>query len=130
MSKIQDLKKAKRELKELKENFDELDKLGTYNRLFSLCDDIDCQVSGLDLAEFLNDEQYIPADGEDMYYCLDECHNDITRLRYFIGDTYDDDLYQIDGYGNLKNVTASDLEDVIDTIIEKIDREIEDEKQM
>ena len=34
----------------------------------------------------------------------------ISRMRIFINHTYEDDIYQLDGYGNLANITTEDLD--------------------
>lgn len=49
----------------------------------------------------------------------------IARLRYFINNTYDADIYKIDGYENLENVTDSDFKYCADELIKKISEEIE-----
>ena len=49
---------------------------------------------------------------------------DLTRLRYFINDTYDDGIYYINAYGNLENVTTDDISYCIDEAIEKLEESI------
>ncbi|GHV00909.1 hypothetical protein FACS1894211_09490 [Clostridia bacterium] len=52
----------------------------------------------------------------------------LARIRHFIGDTHDDEIYRFDGYGNLANVDKGDFEDVIYNVQEKIIEAIEPEK--
>lgn len=48
----------------------------------------------------------------------------ISRLRYFINTTYDLDIYKLDGYGNLENVTDWDFEYCADECIKKLESEL------
>lgn len=57
-------------------------------------------------------------DDEILEYLIEQCNNDITRLRYFIGDTYGADIYKLDVYGNLENVDMNDIIECIDEAIE------------
>ncbi len=48
----------------------------------------------------------------------------VSRLRCFIGDTYDANLYRLDGYGNLANVDNSDFEYLINDIVQSLEEDI------
>lgn len=54
----------------------------------------------------------------------------LERLRYYINDTsfYDQEIFRIDGYGNLKNIYKEDLEDLKSEILDKIEM-IENEER-
>ena len=53
----------------------------------------------------------------------------ISRLRCFINNTYDANIYKLDGYENLENVSDSDFEYCIDECIEKLQQALESEKE-
>lgn len=59
-------------------------------------------------------------DEEIMEYLIKENSTSLCRLRYFINDTYDADIYKLDGYGNLENVSNDDFEFCIDECINKL----------
>lgn len=63
-------------------------------------------------------------DEESLEYIVKENATDLSRLRCFIGKTYDDDIYKFDGYGNLQNVDISDFEGLIDDIVSDLKCEI------
>ena len=46
------------------------------------------------------------------------------KERVFINDTYDANLYRLDGYGNLTNVDISDFEELIDDLVNDLERDI------
>ena len=58
------------------------------------------------------------------YIVKKESLGGISRLRCFIGDTYDANLYRLDGYGNLANVDNSDFEYLIDDIVQSLEEDI------
>ena len=65
---------------------------------------------------------------DDMAIHIERAENDINRLRCFIGDTHYANIYKLDGYGNLQNISLSDLEDACDYVIETAKTEIKDLK--
>ena len=64
--------------------------------------------------EFIDDEllEYLIKDNAEM---------GLARLRYFINDTYDDDIYLLNAYGNLENVNDDTFSSAIDIIIDNIE---------
>lgn len=45
----------------------------------------------------------------------------LLRLNYYLGDTnLNDEIFKLDGYGNLENITIDDLNNLKDEIIENI----------
>ena len=53
----------------------------------------------------------------------------LLRLWYFMGDcNFNNNLFRIDGYGNLADITKEDLENLKEEILESIDYELEDEE--
>lgn len=72
----------------------------------------------LELVEFVNDDV--------LDYLIKENSGSLERLRYFINDTEKDNIYKLNGYGNLENVDKSDFEYCIDEAIEKLKESLED----
>lgn len=60
-------------------------------------------------------------DEELVNYLLENIGNDITRLRYFIGDTMSDDIYIVNDYGDLENVSMDDIIMCIDELLEMLE---------
>ena len=117
MSLINDKRKIIKALNEEKE------KIGyaseeEYKKIYNLCSSDEV------LIEYLDEQNYITSDDEDRV--IAENSDSIDRLRYFIGDTYSAEIYRIDGYGNLENVTSEDLKDLCDDLIHELRREIQD----
>lgn len=76
-------------------------------------------------------ETYNFVDDEILIYLIEREKNnygyyDLNRLRYFIGDTYDDSIYILNGYGNLENVTQNDFIYCIDEAIERLQESLEE----
>lgn len=57
-------------------------------------------------------------------YIVKENATDLSRLRGFINNTYADNIYMLDGCGNLRNVDADDFENLIDNIISVLQDEV------
>lgn len=58
------------------------------------------------------------------YLIQEESKNGLTRLRCFINDTYDDDIYLLNAYGNLENVNDDTFSSAIDEMIDYINDNI------
>lgn len=127
MSKLNDLRQVKRELKDIKENFD-YDYEKTYANIYNACVDLDNNYGDIYLCDFIQEQNFISADEVEEFF-IRENADSLTRLRYFIGNTYDDTIYRIDAYGNLANVDSSNFKCLIDDLIEQIDDYINEEKQ-
>ncbi len=117
MSLINDKRKIIKALNEEKEKIDYASE-EEYKKIYNLC-----STDGV-LIEYLDEQNYITSDDEDRI--IAENSDSIDRLRYFIGDTYSAEIYRIDGYGNLENVTSEDLKDLCDDLIHELRREIQD----
>lgn len=57
-------------------------------------------------------------------YIVKENATDLSRLRCFINNTYEDNIYMLDGYGNLRNVDNGDFENLIDDIVSYLQNEV------
>ncbi|MBP3345182.1 MAG: hypothetical protein J6K97_03155 [Clostridia bacterium] len=117
MSLINDKRKIIKALNEEKEKIDYASE-EEYKKIYNLCSSDEV------LIEYLDEQNYITSDDEDRVSA--ENSDSIDRLRYFIGDTYSAEIYRIDGYGNLENVTSEDLKDLCDDLIHELRREIQD----
>lgn len=112
------------QLEELRGNLSH-DMSRNYSDLWNLCADFDNENQGspyltdtIQEAEFV--DEYLLED-----YMKNQDLTDINRLRCFIGDTYSDDIYRFDGYGNLANVDNSDFEEVIDNLLYELNGAIQ-----
>ena len=93
----------------------------TYCKLWNMCADFDNK-HRTSLTDFITNYDFVTEDI--LEYVVKENATDLCRLRNFIGDTYDADIYRLDGYGNLANVDNGDFEDVIDELIENLQDQI------
>ena len=103
------------ELLELKNDLS-YDQSGNYSKIWNACADYDNNHRGVYLTDRIIEKDFVTE--ELLEYIVKENATDLSRLRYFIGDTYDDDIYRLDGYGNLANVDTDDFEDLIDELTE------------
>ncbi len=116
MSEIRDRRQLIRDLKDLQEN----GLIGVereYNQIYNLCCDIDNKYGNYELTDHITEQDFVLND-EILDGLIKQNSDDIDRLRCFIGDTYSADIYRIDGYGNLANVTSGDMEMLVDELID------------
>ena len=119
MSLINDKRRIIKELNDIKETID----CGTedeYKKIYNACSADD------DILDYLEEQNYVTSDDEDMV--ISENSDSIDRLRYFIGDTYSTDIYRIDGYGNLENITSEDLKDLCDDLVVQLRTQVQELK--
>lgn len=126
MREITRRKKLINELNEAKENLGVFTK-DNYDKIYKILEEFDDEnctyyIDNLRQSDFLEDD--------DLDYFLEkEVKDGVDRLRCFINDTYSDDMYRLDGYGNLANITIGDFENLIDDLIYQIEQDIEDLRQ-
>lgn len=106
-----------KELREMKENLS-CDMEQNYCDIWNACADYDNNHRGSYLTDRITEQDFI--DEELLEYIVKDNATDVSRLRCFLGDTYDADIYKLDGYGNLQNVDTGDFEDLIDVLIENL----------
>lgn len=120
------MKKLLEEFKQKIENIEiTYDYEETYSNLYNTCIDYMNESQNGDF-EYLFDEiiDYDMAE-ERARYELNE--GGLVRLYYFLGDANcNNDIFKIDGYGNLTDIHKEDLEDLKQEILEKIE-ELESE---
>ena len=119
MSLINDKRKIIKALNEEKEKIDYASE-EEYKKIYNLCSSDEV------LIEYLDEQNYITSDDEDRV--IAENSDSIDRLRYFIGDTYSAEIYRIDGYGNLENVTSEDLKDLCDDLVAQLRTQVQELK--
>ena len=94
-----------------------------YANLWNACADYDNNHHGSYLTDKITDYDFV--DDEILeYIVIKEAKGGVDRLRFFIGDTYSDNIYRLDGYGNLANVDNSDFEYLIDDIVQTLEEDI------
>lgn len=120
-------------LKELKNKIEEIeityDYDETYSNLYNTC------------IEYMNETQdfdceYLFEDFVDYEMAEDRAKNELEnygleRLTYFLGDTtfYMQNLFRINAYGNLENITKEDLDILKEDLIDYINNKLESEEQ-
>jgi len=113
----------KTELQDLKENLG-YDHEQNYKKIRDLC--LGYEYQDIDLLDLVDAENFMVDEQVSDYI---QRNPDEARLRNFFGKTYTDSIYKMNGYGNLVNVSSSDFEDLIDSLVEKIEEEIKSEQQ-
>lgn len=118
-------------LKELKDKIEEInityDYEEIYSNLYNTCIEYMNEMQDFDLdylfEKFINYEEA----EERAKYELE--NNGLMSLQYFLGDTtfYMQNLFKINGYGDLENVTRKDLEILKEELIDYIDNKLESE---
>lgn len=117
-------------LEELKDKIEEIeityDYEDTYNNLYNTVIDYENDTQDWDFDYLL--EEYVSYDlAEDI--AKNELENGgLVRLYYFLGDAnLNNDLFRINGYGNLEDINKEDLEYLKDEILNIIDNKLEKE---
>ena len=94
-----------------------------YANLWNACADYDNIHRGSYLTDRIQAYDFV--DDEILEYIVKEQSlGGVSRLRCFIGDTYDANLYRLDGCGNLANVDNSDFEYLINDIVQSLEEDI------
>lgn len=119
----EDLERAEfiEQLKILKEDLS-YDMEKNYCDIWNACADFDNEHSGSYITDKITGYDFVTEDL--LEYIVKENATDLSRLRCFIGNTYDADIYMLDGYGNLQNVEESDFENLIDDIVSDLQYDI------
>ena len=118
-------------LEELKDKIEEIeityDYEDTYNNLYNTVIDYENDTQDWDFDYLF--EEYVSYDlAEDIAKNELENNGGLVRLYYFLGDAnLNNDLFKINGYGNLEDINKEDLECLKDEIINIIDNKLEGE---
>lgn len=127
MNEIYARKKLINLLKEEVKDIDTKCKKDVFENIKNLIEDFDADHS----TDYYDDIREISdiLDDDDVDYWLEAAEKDgVDRVRCFVADTYSDDIYKLDGYNNLANVTDGDLESLVYDLTEKIKDDIENLK--
>lgn len=122
----------KEKLKELKEKIENIeityDYDETYNDIYNNVIDYENETQDFDLEYLFEDFIDYEIAEERAKYELE--HGGLERLKYYINDTnfYMNDIFKINGYGNLENVYKEDLDMLKEEILQEIDEKLKEEK--
>lgn len=115
--------KKMKELRELKERIENIkinyDYEESYTNLYNTVIDYMNDTQNFDLEYLFEDFIYYETAEE---IAKNELQNGgLVRLRYYIGDVnINDEIFKLDGYGNLENITIDDLNNLKDELLENI----------
>lgn len=108
----------KEELKNYLENYNlTYDFEEDYNNIYNACVDYMNNSQDWSLEDCFND--WVPYDTAEDIAKGELEKGGLVRLYYFLGNAnMNNDLFKIDGYGNLEDITSDDFKYLIDDIIE------------
>lgn len=93
-----------------------------YDELWRLCADWEQSERNSDLTDRIQEWDFVTPDFvEDL---MKENATSVSRMRHFIGDTYEAEIYILDGYGNVRNCDDDDFTGLIDELAEQLTKEI------
>ena len=112
-----------KELRELKERIENIkidyDYEESYTNLYNTVIDYMNDTQDFDL-EYLF-EDFIDYETAEEIARNELQNGGLVRLSYYLGDTnLNDEIFKLDGYGNLENITIDDLNNLKDEILENI----------
>lgn len=114
---IKELKKLKKEIEniDVTYNYDE-----TYTNLYNACIDYQNETQDYEFEDlFENIVDYEIAEKRAKYELE---HGGLVRLYYFMGDcNFNNEIFRINGYGNLEDIHKDDLEYLKQEILDKIE---------
>ena len=116
-----------KELRELKERIESIkidyDYEESYTNLYNTVIDYMNDTQDFDL-EYLFEDFIDYETAEEI--ARNELNNGgLIRLQYYLGDTnLNDEIFKLDGYGNLENIDIDDLNNLKDEILENIDNKL------
>lgn len=120
-------------LEELKNKIEEIDITydydETYTNLYNTIIDYENETQDWDFEYIFED--YISYDvAEDIARNeLDRNGGGLIRIYYFLGDAnMNNDLFKINGYGNLEDVDIDDLKDIKERILDEIESKLKEEE--
>ena len=128
MNEIHARKKLINLLNEEVKDIDTKCKKDVFENIKNLIEDFDADHS-TDYYDNLREISNILDDDDVDYWLKIATKAGIDRVRCFVADTYSDDIYKLDGYNNLANVTDGDLESLVYDLTENIKDGIKELKQ-
>lgn len=121
-----------KELRELKERIEKIESSydydAYYTELYNATIDYMNDTQDFDF-EYLF-EDIIDYDSAEEHAKQELENGGLTRLYYFLGDAnLNNDIFKIDGYGNLTDINKDDLDYIKEEILNEIDKKIESEAE-
>ncbi len=118
------IKEFKKEIENIEVTYDYEE---TYTNLYNTCIDYMNDTQTWNFEEIFED--IIDYDTAELY-AKDQLDNGgLVRLYYFLGDAnLNNDIFRINGYGNLEDITKDDLDLLKEEILDKIE-ELENEEE-
>ena len=112
-----------KKLQDLKETLHNMTYLDIYEELQAICNEFDDNDNeGIYLIDRMYQIYDFIEDDERMEYIIqEEAKNGLSRLRCFINTVQDNDVWYIDAYGNLEDVTDNVFINCIDELIETLE---------
>ena len=106
---------------ELWEDRTHLDTIEQYDKIIEYINTLDPYYYSL-LVEGIKETMTIVFNNE-IGNKLKENATSVERMRIFINHTTEDEIYQLDGYGNLKNIRTDDLDTLLLDLIKVVEGE-------
>lgn len=122
-----------KELRELKERIENIkidyDYEESYTNLYNTVIDYMNDTQDFDL-EYLF-ENFIDYETAEEIAKNELQNGGLVRLRYYLGDVnLNDEIFKLDGYGNLENITIEDLNNLKDEILENINNKLAESEEL
>lgn len=110
------------DLKDLRENLS-YNHDDNYTKIYNRCQEYDREV-GSNLCDYINQHDFVYDDA--LEFIVRDNADDFARLFYLMSgiERINDNIYILDGYGNLRNVDKGDFESLIDDIAYQIKQEL------
>lgn len=125
MEKLKELKELKETIENIKITYDYEE---TYTNLLNATIDYQNNTQDWRFEEIFQDIIDYEIAEERAKYELEQ--GGLIRLCYFLGDAnLNNQIFRIDGYGNLTDITKDDLQNVKDEILEEIKNAIQEESE-
>ena len=120
-------------LKELKERIEEVeidyDYEKSYHELYNIAIDYMNETQDWSLEDYFN--EIIDYELAEEIAKREIEQGGLIRLYYFLGDAnLNNELFRIDGYGNLEDLEKSDLDYLKETLLEEIENKINEESEV
>ena len=118
----------KKELEKLKEKIESIevtyDYLATYSNLYNVCIDFMNYTQDFDFEDLFED--FVDYDLAEERAKWELENGGLVRLYYFLGNANcNNDMFRIDGYGNLQDIQKEDLDFLKEEILDRINDNLE-----
>ncbi len=121
MKKKTQLKNLKNELKEIKElinaDLNTFDFKEIYDKIVENCNDYECMTGDCRMTDKIQENSIL--DDDDLRYYFQKVET-IPAMRDFLNTTKQADIYKLDKYNNLENVTSADMLDLCNELLDLV----------